>query len=30
MTAILRTLFRNVTYTCHVCGARQRIPLRRV
>jgi hypothetical protein len=30
MTAILRSLFRKVTYTCHVCGAGQRIPLRRV
>jgi len=30
MIAIFRSLFRKVTYTCHVCGARQRIPLRRV
>ena len=30
MTPIFRSLFRNVTYTCHLCRARQRIPLRRV
>lgn len=28
--SILRWLFSKVTYTCHHCGARQRIPLRRV
>jgi RNase P subunit RPR2 len=25
-----RWIFSSVTYTCHPCGARQRIPLRRV
>jgi hypothetical protein len=30
MIALFATLFRKVTYTCHSCGARQRIPLRRV
>jgi RNase P subunit RPR2 len=30
MTSIFRTAFRRVTYTCHPCGARQRIPLRRI
>lgn len=27
---MLRALFRRVTFTCHHCGASQRIPLRRV
>ena len=27
---MLTALFRKVTYTCHHCGARQRIPLRRI
>lgn len=26
----LRTFFTKVTYACHLCGARQRIPLRRI
>jgi RNase P subunit RPR2 len=30
MTALFGTLFHKVTYSCHSCGARQRIPLRRV
>jgi hypothetical protein len=30
MTVLFPTLFRKVTYTCHSCRARQRIPLRRV
>jgi uncharacterized protein YlaI len=30
MTGVLRWLFSKVTYICHHCGARQRIPLRRI
>jgi uncharacterized protein YlaI len=30
MSGILRWLFSKVTYTCHHCDARQRIPLRRI
>lgn len=30
VSGVWRWLFSNVTYTCHHCGARQRIPLRRV
>ena len=30
MTALLRLLFSRVTYTCRHCGARQRIPVRRI
>jgi hypothetical protein len=30
MIRLFRTAFRNVTYTCRHCAARQRIPLRRV
>lgn len=30
MTPLFDPLFRKVTYTCHSCGARQRIPVRRV
>jgi RNase P subunit RPR2 len=28
--SIFRPFFSRVTYTCHQCGARQRIPLRRI
>lgn len=30
LTAVRRWLFHKVTYTCQHCGARQRIPVRRV
>jgi RNase P subunit RPR2 len=30
MSDAIGWLFSNVIYTCHHCGARQRIPLRRV
>lgn len=30
MSAVLRWLFSKVTYRCRHCGARQRIPLRRI
>lgn len=30
MTSIFRNLFGKVIYTCHACGASQRIPVRRV
>jgi hypothetical protein len=30
MSGLFRWLFSRVTYTCHHCDARQRIPLRRI
>lgn len=30
MSGLFRWLFSRITYTCHHCGARQRIPLRRI